>query len=122
MKRIAAALAAGAALSAQAQSAPFAIAIHGGAGNFVNNWVRMDNHPSDAGRQMNVETNGQAYVAGNYSDGSADIDGESNHAAWPVDTFAQITPDSAPDAAAYVLDHAGAFPRDAFDLALIPSL
>ena len=95
---------------------------HGGAGNFVNNWVRMDNHPSDAGRQMNVETNGQAYVAGNYSDGSADIDGESNHAAWPVDTFAQITPDSAPDAAAYVLDHAGAFPRDAFDLALIPSL
>jgi len=99
----------------------------GGKGNVIGNYYYSSKIPGKTNRAVNTATdttaNGSSYASGNFSKDGSTVTGTVS-APFTVDAYAQITPSSAADAAAYVKANAGCRVGglDATDQAIIASL
>jgi hypothetical protein len=97
---------------------------YGGTANFINNFYQTDGIMSDNPIEFDHDsTNSRGYLSGNIC-GNAGINpnSRSNHALWPVPSWAEVTTESTCAAASIVLSRAGCQPLDATDKSFISSI
>jgi len=90
---------------------------YGGTANLVNNFYQTTGVMADNPIEFNHNsTNARGYLSGNVSGNNGiNPNSRSNHDAWPIPSWAEVTTQKTCEAATSVLSHSGCQPLDAFD-------